>query len=198
MDEVVTNVASGNKRYSGGATDFASLDALTNANGKIVIKDLLGAMTRLTITRAPKPKGGEYVAVVAPQVAYDIMDDPKFVDAGVRGTIKGLFTGELGVWYFTRIVKTTQPWIEETAGGEGVYDSTGDIFSTVVVGREAFGVPNLQGNSPLKPSTIIVNTPDSGNPLNQYVTAGWKAYWTAKVLDDTWFVVLRSRSTYTP
>jgi hypothetical protein len=46
------------------------------------------------------------------------------------------------------------------------------------------------------PSIIIVNTPDSANPLNQYTTMGWKAYYTAKLLNQNFVCELRSRSTY--
>lgn len=198
METVVPGVNSANKRYSGGAADFAALSALTDANGKIAIKDVLGSMTRLTITRAPKPKGGQYVMITPPQVAYDIMEDTKFVDAGVRGTIKGLFNGELGVWYFTRIILTTQPWIELSGGSENVYDEAGTIFTSLVLGREFFGVPNLSGFSPFSPSMIINEKPDKSDPLGQYVVAGWKLYWTCVVLNDLWAVALRSKSSYTP
>lgn len=196
MQTVVPGINSANKRYAGGNTSFTALSNDTTSAANLAIKDVLGAMTRLTLTRAPKPKGGEYVMVSPPQVCFDIMEDPKFVDAGVRGTIKGLFNGELGVWYFTRIIRTTQPWIESTT--ENTYDSAGSIYTNVVVGRESFGVPNLAGFSPLSPSMIIVEKPDSANPLGQYVTAGWKLYWTAVVLNDLWAVALRSKSSYTP
>jgi N4-gp56 family major capsid protein len=194
METVVPNINASNKRYAGGHANFAALAADNTATADMTIKDVLGAMTRLTLTRAPKPKGGQYVMITPPQVAYDIMEDQKFVDAGVRGTIKGLFNGELGVWYFTRIILTTQPWIESAA--ENTYDSAGTIFTSLVLGREAFGVPNLAGFSPLSPSMIINEKPDKSDPLGQFVVAGWKLYWTAVVLNDLWAVALRTKSSY--
>jgi N4-gp56 family major capsid protein len=161
---------------------------------KLTIKDLLGAMTRLTITKARKPEGREYAAILTPQQAYDVMDDTKFIDAGVRGNNQGLFNGEIGRWYGNRILVTTEGWIEDST--EGTYDSTGGIFSAMVLGRECLGAPIMSGQSPFSPSIIVNNGADSGNPLKQFMTAGWKAYWATVMLNNTWAVVIRSKSTY--
>lgn len=193
VTEAVTGVASGNERYTGGASDFATFDALSNANGKLTIKDLLGSYTKLTKTRAPMING-MYAAVLAPEQTYDIMDDDKFVDAGVRGNNPGLYNGEIGTWYGHRIFKTTQPWIEDST--KGTYNSAGDNFSALIIGRDALGAPFLSGMGQKNPSMIVVNTPDSGNVLNQFISVGWKSYWTTITLKDDWFVVLRSKSTF--
>ena len=45
-------------------------------------------------------------------------------------------------------------------------------------------------------SVITRKGADSGDPLAQSQSVGWKAYWTAKVLNDTWAVIIRSKSTF--
>jgi N4-gp56 family major capsid protein len=198
VTEVVTNVNASNKRYAGGAANFAALHALSAANGALQIKDLLGAYTRLTITKAKKPEGREYATIITPQQAYDVMLDTKFVDAGVRGQNQGLFSGEIGRWYGNRILVTTEGWTEDGAGAEGTYvqNAAEPIFTTLVLGREALGAPIMAGLSPFSPSIIVNDKADSGNPLKQFKTAGWKAYWATKMLNDTWAVVIRSKSAY--
>lgn len=193
--ELAGGIAAANRRYGSGAADYATFDALSNANGKLTIQDLLGAYTRLTITKARKPEGGAYATVVSPQLSYDIKLDSKFIDAGIRGNNKGLFNGEVGTWYGNRIMETTEGWIE-AGGAEGTYDASGDNFGAFVLGRELFGAPIMAGQSPFSPSLIVVNRPDSANPLNQFTSIGWKGYWAVKTLNDQWGVKLLAKSTY--
>lgn len=190
-----TNGAS--KRYAGGATDFTTLSALSSANGKIQIQDLLGSFTKLTLTKAKKPEGGAYATIVTPEQAYDIMSDAKFVDSGTRGTTKGLYNGTIGTWYGNNIMSTTEGWREQSGGTEGTYSTSGTgVFSAMVLGREALGAAIMAGQSPFSPSIIVNDKPDSGNPLKQFITAGWKCYWATKLLNGTWAVVIRSKSSY--
>jgi N4-gp56 family major capsid protein len=196
----VPNVAAGNKHYSGGAANFNALNALTAAQGAMTIVDLLWASTRLTLSRAPEAKGGGYVAVVCPQLGFDLMQDAKFVDSGKYGATKGLYNGEIGMWYGIRIVVTTAPWTEagtdSTEGTFGTGGTGGTIYSTMVIGQEAIGAPVVAGNSPFDPKIVINDKPDKSDPLNQFVTAGWKAHYAAGVLKNDWFVINRSKSTF--
>jgi N4-gp56 family major capsid protein len=189
-------IATANNRYSGGAASFNALVALTATQGAATIQDLLGAQTRLKITRAPRVNG-DYVAVAPPQITYDFMNDAKFVDSGKYGTIKGLFNGEIGRWYGVRIVETDAPWIEaNTNGAIGTYSGAGSIYTTLVLGSGAFGVPEMAGQSQFDPKIIINDRPDKSDPLNQFVIAGWKSYWVTVVLNNLWAVALRSKSTF--
>lgn len=203
--EIQSGIASGSKRYSGGATDFASLVALPASDSTLSIVDLLKAQTQLTIaraptaepnSRAPKAKGGDYVAILPPQVAFNIYQDAKFIDAGVRGQNDGLFNGEMGTWYGVRVIKGTQPWREATGGAEGTYSSTGGVYATIVTGSEAYGIVNLTSQSAMSPKIMVVDKPDSNNPALQYITLAWKAYFCVKTLKNDWSVVIRSQSTY--
>lgn len=202
--EIVNN-ASTNKIYAGGQTSWANLAAAPVADTVITIQDINKAFTKLTIKRAPKAtandrapkaKGGDYVCVLPPQLGYNIKLDQKFVDAGVRGNEQGLFNGEMGTWYGLRLISGTQPYIENTSGAEGTYDSTGSIYSAVCMGSEQFGVVNLASQSPFGPKIIVVDSADSNNPLNQYTTVGWKAFFAVKTLKEDWASVIRAQSTF--
>jgi N4-gp56 family major capsid protein len=199
-DAIVAGVTgAGNRRYVGTTQTFAGLQALTQANGALTIFDLLDAMTRLTITRAPK-LNGEYVAVVGPQVARDILADPKVVLAGQYGTTKGLLSGEVGRWYGIRVVVGTNPFIEDGTGSEGTYSvpasAANAIYRTFVMGTDGFGIPQMGGLSPFNPQVMICDKPDKSDPTNRFITVGMKTFWVAVVLNNQWIVSISSKSVY--
>jgi len=186
------------KRYSG-TTSWANLAAGTAAAGSCTITDMLDCMTKLTINRAPK-LNSEYVMVVAPAVARDLMNDAKFVLAGQYGTAKGFLKGEVGMFYGIRVVVATNPFTEDgTAGAEGTFAAAGgakDIYVSFALGTDAFGIPLMAGQSPFDPTVYINNRPDKSDILNQFTAAGWKAYWVSVVLNPAWIVALRSRTSF--
>jgi N4-gp56 family major capsid protein len=202
-DVIVAGVTgAGNRRYVGVTQTFAGISALTTTTGVLTITDILDAMTRLTITRAPM-LNGEYVAVAGPQVIRDILNDPKVVLTGQYGTSKSLMTGEVGRWYGVRVVKHTNPFIEtaSTAGGtQGVYAvpvaASDAIYRTFVMGTDGFGIPQMGGLSPFNPQMMICDKPDKSDPTNRFITAGLKTYWVAVVLNDQWIVSISSKSGY--
>ncbi len=202
--EIVQNVTT-NKIYGGGNTSWANLAADSPANTVMTIQDILKAFTALTIARAPKatandraPKarGGDYVCVLPPQLAYNVKLDNKFVDAGVRGNNDGLFNGEMGSWYGLRLIMGTQPYREATGGAENTYSASGGIYSAICLGSEQFGVVNLASQSPFSPKIIVVDSPDHANPLSQFTSVGWKAFFAVKTLKQDWAAVIRAQTTY--
>lgn len=191
-----STISTSNNRYAQGITSYNNLVAATAANGSIVIQDFLGAVTRLKITRAPKRNGG-YVAVVPPQVSFDVMNDSKFTNAGVYGSSQGLFKGEIGKWYGVRFVETTVPWIEANSNGAiGAYSGGGSIYTSLVLGDECVGATIMGGQSEFNPKLVILDKPDKSDKLNQYVSVGWKSLWAAATLNNTWAVALRSKTNY--
>lgn len=169
--------------------------------------ELLDCVTALKVNRAPT-FGGDYVAVCPPQVTRDLMRDTDWLDAAKYSAVKQLFKGEVGSIYGVRVIEATNPFIAKgsaTAGDEYVYDASGtsglaagsDIYTTMVLGRGAFGVSKLKGTqSPWAPKVIINDKPDKSDPLNQFITAGWKAYYTAGVLNTTWGIAHKSKSRF--
>lgn len=199
-DALVAGVTgAGNRRYVGVTQTFAGLQALTQITGALTINDLLDAMTRLTITRAPK-LNGEYVAIVGPQVNRDILADPKVVLTSQYGTSKAILTGESGRWYGIRVVLSSNPFIEDGTGAQGTYAvpalATNAIYRTFVTGTDGFGIPQMGGLSPFNPQIMICDKPDKSDPTNRFITAGMKTYWVSVVLNDQWIVSISSKSQY--
>jgi N4-gp56 family major capsid protein len=199
-DTLVAGVTgAGNKRYVGATQTFAGLQALTQTTGALTLNDVLDAMTRLTITRAPM-LNGEYVLVVGAQVARDILADPKVLLAGQYGTSKSLMTGEIGRWYGVRVVKHTNPFIEDGTGAEGTYSvpvsAANAIYRSFCMGTDGFGIPQMGGLSPFNPQMMICDKPDKSDPTNRFITAGLKTYWTTVLLNNQWVVSISSKSQY--
>jgi N4-gp56 family major capsid protein len=198
MDTVIRNVliaAATNKRYSQGLATFAALSAASTSAGCFVATDALDAVTNLKINRAPMHNGG-YVAIAPPQITRDLQRDTDWLEAAKYSNVQSLYKGELGSFHGLRFVEATNPFRETSGGTEGTFSSSGGVYSTVVLGAEAFGVPDLAGNSPFSPQVIINDKADKSDPLNQTVTVGFKTYWAAKELNTDNFVVIRSKTRY--
>lgn len=192
------------KQYAQGAANFAALAAATAANGRLVPLDFLDGMTRLKLARAPK-LNGHYVAVVPPQGSRDIMNNSEFREVVRQNYADKIFKGEIGDYYGLRIVEGTNPFQEDETEGthattfsSGGTNTTGFIYSTIITGKGAYGTVNMKkmGATVNKPEVVIIDTPDSGNPLKQFVIAGWKAYWTGILLNSAWGITLRHKTQY--
>lgn len=199
-DQLVADITgAGNRRYVGATQTFAGLQALTQTTGAVTINDILDAMTRLTITRAPY-KNGQYYALAGPQVWRDILADPKVVLAGQYGTSKSLITGEVGKWYDVSFVKHTNPFIEDGTGTQGTYSvpasAANAIYRTWILGDDGFGIPLMGGQSPFNPSVMICDKPDKSDPTNKFITVGMKTYWVTVTLNNQWIVSLSSKAVY--
>lgn len=198
-DITLTAIQTGSptKRYSGGAADFNALVALSAANGRFTASDALDAMTNLQINKAPRI-GSEYVGVVPPQIARDLMRDTDWLEASKYSSVKQLFKGEIGSLYGVRFILTTNDWAEaNTNGTEGTRVTAAKaIYSSFFTGRDGYGVVKLAGDSPMKPQVIISDKADKSDPLNQTLIAGWKAFYQAKLLNPNWVIVNRSKSQY--
>jgi N4-gp56 family major capsid protein len=192
------------KRYAQALVDHDALKAATLANGKLIPRDLLDAKTRLFVNRAPTI-GGDYVAIVPPQGTRDLLNDAEFREVVRNNNAEKIFKGEIGTYYGLRVAEATNPFQEdETEGafatsfsGAGT-NTTGLIYSTIVTGKGAYGVVDMPklGGVAKKPQIIILDQPDKTDPLGQYVSVAWKAYWANKVLRQSWGITLRHKTQF--
>ena len=54
-----------------------------------------------------------------------------------------------------------------------------DVHNTIILGRDAYGIIQLQGVQ-----NIIKGFGSGNDPLNQRATSGWKCYFTAAILQE--------------
>ena len=196
VDEVIraelfsndTDIPSGNNTFSGSTTSYGTSIKPINAT------DLLDAATSLKIQKA-MPLGGNFVAVCAPQVCRDIMNDGDWLEAHKYANPESILRGEAGRIHGVRVVETTVPY-QAATGDQYTYSSSGTVFGTAVLGADAFGIPNLASQSPFSPSIIITSGADKNDPLNQVTTIGFKIFLTAKNIQPKHLARIYSKTNY--
>ena len=171
------------------ANGRASRAAITSTD-KLTIADIRKAVRLLKRVNAPTING-DYVAIVHPDVVYDLMSDSSWVDANHYAGSQRIFEGEIGKMFGVRFVESTQAKIWK-ASTEGALP----IYGTLVLGENAFGVTSINGGGI---QTIVKQLGSGGtaDPLNQRATAGWKLNKVAKILTEEYMVRIESTSDYT-
>ena len=91
---------------------------------------------------------------------------------------------------------------QTSGGGEGVaqpyVSGTNFIIASIIFGKDAFAVPDLEGENPPNPKAWTISQPDSANPFAQFITYVWKTFYNAVCLSNWNGVVLQSQTAYTP
>ena len=150
--------------YANGKTSRATLTAAD----KLTTRELRKAVRELKKNHAQTFADGCYVALVTPDVVYDLQDDENFIKVSAYQMKEGILMGEVGKLFGCRIVETTQAKVFEKAGA-----SNADVASVIVLGQYAYGYTSLTGSNP----RVIVKPAGSagtGDPLDQVSTVGWK------------------------
>ena len=133
-DKITRDVLAGgtNVSYAGGQSSRANL---TSAD-VLTIEDIKKAVRKLKRVNA-KTINGSYVAIVHPDIAYDLMNDSEWIDANQYAGSSAIFNGEIGKMYGVRFVETTMAKI--------VKPSSLPIYCTLVLAENAFGVTSING-----------------------------------------------------
>ncbi|MBQ6678169.1 MAG: N4-gp56 family major capsid protein, partial [Clostridia bacterium] len=74
---------------------------------KLTVDVVFQTVAKLRAQNAPTI-GGDYIAIVHPYVAYDLMRDPEWIDAHKYATPENLYTGEIGKIGGVRFIQTTE------------------------------------------------------------------------------------------
>ena len=131
---------------------------------------------------------GAYVAIVHPFVAYDLMSDPEWIDVKNYDN-KDLYAGEIGTLYGVRFVESSEATVFKGEGADGA-----DVFATLVIGADAYGVTKVVGGA-LKTIIKPLGSGGSADPLDQRSTQGWKLTHAAVILNQLNMVRIESAAT---
>ena len=180
LDRLTANVlnAGTNVQYAGGKLSRATL-----ADGDVLTVDDVKKAVRTLKRNKAKPINGSYVAIVDPEVAYDLMKDKEWLDVKTYSDPKGVYTGEIGKLYGVRFVETTEA-VTFTEGEKTVH-------STLILGADAYGITSVEGGG-LTNIVKQLGSAGSADPLNQRSTSGWKAIHVAKILVEEYMVRIES------
>jgi N4-gp56 family major capsid protein len=171
--------------YSGGKK---AREALAEGD-KLTVDDIFKAARFLKKQNAPKINGS-YVAIIHPDVAYDLMRNEEWVDVHKYSATSEIFEGEIGKIAGVRFVETTEAKIFSKEGS-----GSRDVYSTLVLGANAYGVTELTGGG-LQHIVKQLGSAGTADPLNQRATAGWKGTKTAEILVESYMIRIESASTF--
>lgn len=180
IDIIVRDIvaAGTNVFYANGKTarnTIAAADKITRAD----ILKIRRTMKRNKVKPIKLPDGSSgYLAFIHTDVATDLMKDPEWVSQNTYVNTKNRVDGMLGKMdgiYFLEYDHAKK------FAGEGATGA--DVYATVIIGKGAYGVPDIEGSS--KPDIIAKGLGENGNdPMNQRWTLAWKAAFTALRLQE--------------
>ena len=158
--------------------------ANTYNNTLIAVSDIRAATTELRRKRVPTVDGQNYVGIIHPVVASDLRSDSTWQNWHQYTTPEFLYRGEIGRVEGVRFVETDfAPVSAGSADGNAISASgiSALAYGTVIFGRAFYGVTELDGGI----HTFLTTGASKSDPLNQGSTYGWKAFYTAKVLNTS-------------
>ena len=178
LDTITREVLNGgtNVVYAGGA---ASRDGLTEV---LKVEDIKKAVRALKNQNAEKI-GDSFVAIIHPDVAYDLTNDPMW-QAVKDYDPKDWYEGEIGRIAGVRFVETTEAKIFD-----------GGVYSTLILGDNAYGVTEIEGGG-LEHIVKQLGSAGTADALNQRATVGWKATKVAERLVEQFMVRVESKSSF--
>ena len=179
LDTITREVLNGgtNVIYAGGV---ASRDALAD---NLTVLDIKKAARALKTQNAEKI-GNSFVAIIHPDVAYDLTNDPKWEAVKTYSDPDDWYEGEIGRIAGVRFVETTEAKIFD-----------GGVYSTLVLAENAYGVTDIEGGG-LQHIVKQLGSAGTADPLNQRATVGWKAIKTAERLVEQYMVRIESKCTF--
>lgn len=176
-----TNVTYATKVVDGVETKITSRSDL-DTDCSLKVKDIQYAVAKLRGQNAPTING-DYVAIIHPYVAYDLMTSKDFVEAHKYAEPSNIYEGEIGKIGGVRFVQTSEARI--------IKPGAHAIFCTLILGANAYGTTEITGGGL---QTIVKQLGYGDDPLNQRSSVGWKATKTAERLLENHMVRIESCS----
>lgn len=196
LDTITREVLNGgtNVIFSGGAPfrgDLAGGMENEADNCYLTVDDIKKAVRSLKTQNANKI-GDSFVAIIHPDVAYDLTNDPAWKDVKTYSDPSDMYEGEIGKLYGVRFVETTEAKIWAKAGAD-----SRAVYSTLVLGENAYGVTEISDGG-LQHIVKQLGSAGTADPIDQRATVGWKATKVAERLVENYMVRIESCSTFNP
>lgn len=176
-----------NELFTGATTQFGAartaLTAITSAD-VLTLAEIRKAVRTLKKNNAVPYSDGYFLGKIGPDTSFDLMNDTVWVNAHTYKDGNELYKGEVGKIQRVRFLECSSNQKSEA--------STVTVYSNFIHGQEAIGTVDLAGNENMK--LIIKNSDktDTSNPLNMFLTIGWKSFFATKTLNSTWIVNVKT------
>lgn len=200
IDEITRDIIFGGTNVAWASTATSSITVAS----KILATDLRKLARSMMVKKTPffkpmisagtgvgsLPIQNSWLMFISPQVLYDLENSVTgFINVTSYASQGGVEEHEVGAFgYFRFLMSTETPVLggsTYTAVGSTGYAQTVasgyiDVHQCLAIAPDAFGVIDIDGGI----KTIRKDKSQIGGPLELYATAGWKARYTAKILDD--------------
>lgn len=183
-----------NKFYGGDATSRATVgagDVMSLATQRAVTKALKAQKAQKVtsmLSGSPNfntsPIDAAFIAFCHTDLEGSIRDMTGFVPVEKYGTAKAM-PYEIGSCEGVRYIASPElePFTGAGAGGN-------DVYSVVIVGKNAYGDVAMRGAKAANIMVLNPNTPRGGDPLGQRGSVGWKTYAAPLILNQAWIAVV--------
>jgi len=147
--------------------------AAIQAGDVINHKELIEAMIRQKADLIGPHESGQYVVVLHPRAEYDLMVYDQaggWLDINKNVDNKPLLNGEVARMYGMRFLVSDKMLTSVGTGAGGI-----DVHQSFVIGEEAFGVVELNGDA-MKMFVKRHGSAGANDPLDQFATVGYKIH----------------------
>ena len=130
---------------------------------------------------------GDYIGIIHPYTAYDLMRDPDWRDPHKYADTTNLYEGEIGKIGGVRFVQSTEAkiWRDSSCPAQsGASPAYYAVFASLFFGDGAYGTTEVEGGG----LQTIVKQKGSADPLDQRSSVGWKALKTAEILLPSYLI----------
>ena len=165
-----------NVYFAGGATTRAGLE--TAEVKYLTSEDIKKIVRKLKNANAKRFPDGFYHMQIDPDIAYDLMSDPAWVDVSKYAKPEQMVKGELGKMHGMKFFESTNIKVVDSSAAE----SKIEVHQAYAYGKDSYDCIDLEGGAG-KPEIIVKPNGSAGtdDPLNQRASAGWKNCFTAVI-----------------
>lgn len=177
LDQVTRDIlaAGTTVQYANGRASRVTVAAGDN----LTVLEIRKAVRTLKRNKAKPIEGGDFVAIVEPGATFDLQGDSAWINANQYAGSKAIFNGEIGRMYGVRFVETANAKKFAGAGAAAI-----DVYATIILGEGAYGIVDVAGSGAVQNIIKPVGSAGSADPLDQRATTGWKALFTAVILQQ--------------
>ena len=154
-----------------------------------------------SVNYATKPIEAAYVGICHTDCEADIRGMAGFVPVAAYGQRQPLSEYELGSVEEVRYITSPDLAPFADAGGTAsgsVLSTSGtnaDVYPVIFIGQDAYGAVPLKGQSAMTPTVLNPGTPSKSDPLGQRGYVGWRTWFNAVRLNETWMARLEVAAT---
>lgn len=195
-----------NKLKAGTQVGYANGSARNDVNTAIALNDIRKGVRQLQAMKGKRisrilsgssdinttPVEASYVAFCHTDLQADLRGLAGFTPVAQYGSMKPLCAEEFGAIEDVRIITSPElvSWADAGAAHGGAVLSTSgtnaDVYPFVMIAAEAYGLVPLKGMGTITPIVHNPDTKDKSDPLGQRGYVGWKSWFNATVLNQTW------------